>query len=465
MSNTAPASRAAVIGAGPAGFYATDQLLGAGFEVDLIDALPTPYGLVRSGVAPDHPKIKSVTRVYDKTAAKPGFRFFGGVELGADIARAELLERYHAVVYAIGTSDDNRLGIPGEDRPGSYPATRFVAWYNGHPVGEEEQFVLSAHRAVVIGNGNVAVDVARMLVLEPEELAITDTADHALDKLCEAQIQEIVLLGRRGPAQAAFTNPELRELGELRRADIHIDPAELELDEHSERWLEEEADATAKRNMVLLREFAERSPSGKTHQVTLKFLRSPVEVLGEGEDGPVSGLRVVRNRIEPDASGRLRAVPTGETEEIDCGLVLRSIGYRGRPVGDIPFDERRGLIRNVGGRVCDEEEHAQRGEYVVGWIKRGPSGVIGTNKKDAADTVAKIVEDAEKGSLNEPVDPDPATTAEWLAGCSANAVTWEGWLSIDEHERRAGEPLGRPRVKIIKLSDLVAAARSDVAAR
>jgi ferredoxin--NADP+ reductase len=465
MSTGSSSLRAAVIGAGPAGFYATDQLLGAGFEVDLIDLLPTPYGLVRSGVAPDHPKIKSVTRVYDKTAAKPGFRFFGGVELGADIHRAELLERYHAVVYAIGTSNDNRLGIPGEDRPGSYPATRFVAWYNGHPDGEEEQFVLSARRAVVIGNGNVAVDVARMLVLEPEELATTDTADHALDKLGEAQIQEVVLLGRRGPAQAAFTNPELRELGDLRRADIHVDPAELDLDGHSERWLEEEADATSKRNVALLREFAQRSPSGKTHQVTLKFLRSPIEVLGEGENGPVSGVRVMRNRIEPDSSGRLRAVPTGETEEIACGLVLRSIGYRGQPVGDIPFDERRGLIRNVGGRVCDDEECTQRGEYVVGWIKRGPSGVIGTNKKDAADTVAKVVEDAERGTLNEPGDPDPAGASDWLGGCSLNAVSWEGWLAIDEHERRAGEPLGRPRVKIVKLSDLVAAARSGVVAR
>jgi ferredoxin/flavodoxin---NADP+ reductase len=465
MSTTNTSLRAVVVGAGPAGFYATDQLLGAGFEVDLIDALPTPFGLVRSGVAPDHPKIKSVTRVYDKTAAKPGFRFFGGVELGADIVRAELLERYHAVLYAIGTSDDNRLGIPGEDRPGSYPATRFVAWYNGHPDAEEEQFVLSARRAVVIGNGNVAVDVARMLVLEPDELAVTDTADHALGMLTEAQIEEVVLLGRRGPAQAAFTNPELRELGELTRADIHVDPAELELDEHSERWLEEHGDATAKRNVARLREYAERPPSGKTHRVTLKFMRSPVAVLGEGDDGPVSGLRIVRNRIEHDAGGRLRAVATGETEELECGLVLRSIGYRGRPVGDIPFDERRGLIRNIAGRVCDEEERAQRGEYVVGWIKRGPSGVIGTNKKDAADTVARVLEDAAGGALNEPADPDPVGTAEWLADRCPDAVSWEGWTAIDEHERRLGEPQGRPRVKLVKLSELVAAARSGAAAR
>ncbi len=465
MSANESRPRAAIIGAGPAGFYATDQLLTAGFDVDLIDLLPTPYGLVRSGVAPDHPKIKSVTRVYDKTAGREGFRFFGGVSLGSDITRAELLERYHAVIYAFGTADDNRLGIPGEDRPGSYPATRFVAWYNGHPDGEEEQFVLSARRAVVIGNGNVAVDVARMLMLEAGELAVTDTADHAIPKLAEAKVGEVVLLGRRGPAPAAFTNPELRELGELTRADIDVDPAEVELDQLSERWLEEFGDGTAKRNVALLRDYAQRPPTGKTHRVSLKFLRSPVEILGEGEDGPVTGVRIVRNRIEPDAEGRLRAVPTETTETIECGLVLRSIGYRGRPVDDIPFDHRRGLIRNVGGRVCDEEERHHRGEYVVGWIKRGPSGVIGTNKKDAADTVSRITEDAAAGTLNEPANPDPDATAEWIAARCPTAVTWEGWLSIDEYERRAGEPHGRPRIKLVKVTDLVAAARAGTPAR
>ena len=255
--------RAAVIGAGPAGFYATDQLLAAGFEVDLLDSLPTPFGLVRSGVAPDHPKIKSVIKVYAKTAAKPGFRFFGGVSLGEHVSRAELLERYAAVVYAFGTSDDNRLGIPGEDRPGSHAATRFVTWYNGHPEGADEEFDLSVSRAVVIGNGNVAVDVARMLLLDPDEVAVTDTADHAIPVLAAAQVEEVILLGRRGPAQAAFTNPELRELGELTRADVEVDPAELELDEHSARWLETEAiadRAPQRRAAALLRRAPARPP-------------------------------------------------------------------------------------------------------------------------------------------------------------------------------------------------------------
>jgi len=439
--------RIAVIGAGPAGFYASDKLLAAGFEVDLLDAVPTPFGLVRSGVAPDHPNIKAVTRVYEKTAVKPGFRFFGGVVLGEHVSRADLLERYHAVVYAIGTADDNRLGIPGEDRPGSYPATRFVTWYNGHPEGTDETFDLSAQRAVVIGNGNVAIDVARMLLLDPDELATTDVADHALGPLAEAQVQEVILLGRRGPAQASFTNPELRELGEMTGVDVQVDPAEVDI------AVPQDVAPTARRNVEILQGYAQHPPGSAGRRISLKFLRSPVEILGDGEHGPVQRIRVVRNRLEAG-----RAVPTGEEEVIPCGLVFRSIGYRGRPLGDIPFDARRGLIRNDGGRVCDEAGVPHRGEYAVGWIKRGPSGVIGTNKKDAADTVAKVVADAEAGALDVP-RPDADECAQWLAACAPDAVTWEGWQAIDEHERAAGEPHGRPRVKLVRLADLVAAGR------
>src|SRR3954465_2943743 len=313
--------RVAVVGAGPAGFYACEDLLKAGFEVDLYDVLPTPFGLLRAGVAPDHPKIKSVTRRYEKTAAQPGFRFFGGVELGSDISRADLFERYHAVMYAVGTSDDNRLGIAGEDREGSHSATEFVAWYNGHPDYADREFDLSATRAVVIGNGNVAIDVARMLVLDPDEIKSTDTADHAIAGLAAAQVEHVIMLGRRGPAQAAFTNPELLELGELKRSDVIIDPAQVELDEHSARWLEEHGDKTARRNVEILREYSQRQPTGKSHRIELRVLRSPVELLGDEPDSPVGGIRVVRNRIEPDAQGNLRAVATGEEEVIDCGLV------------------------------------------------------------------------------------------------------------------------------------------------
>src|SRR3954452_15091613 len=307
---TAPL-RAVIIGAGPSGFYAADQLLNAGFEVDLLDALPTPFGLVRAGVAPDHPKIKSVTRVYERTAAKAGFRFFGGVKLGEHVSRAELLERYQVVLYALGTAEDNRLGIPGEDRPGSHAATHFVAWYNGHPDASDHDFDLDVERAVVVGNGNVAIDVARMLVLHPDELSVTDTADHAIEAFAASQVKEVVLLGRRGPAQAAFTNPELRELADLMRAGVEVDPLDLELDEHSQAWLESEADITAHKNVEILRGYAEAGPKDATHRVILRFLRSPVEILGEGDDGPVTGVRVVRNRIDRAGDGGLRAVATG----------------------------------------------------------------------------------------------------------------------------------------------------------
>lgn len=459
-------TRAAIIGAGPAGFYAAEDLLKHGFEVDLYDVLPTPFGLVRSGVAPDHPKLKSVTKRYEKTAAQPGFRFFGGVEFGSDVAREDLLERYHAVVYAVGTASENRLGIEGEDRPGTHGASEFVAWYNGHPDFADREFDLSATRAVVIGNGNVAIDVARMLVLDPDEISITDTADHAIDALTQAQVEHVILLGRRGPAQAAFTNPELLELGELARADVIVDPAEVALDEHSAAWLESDAaDKTSRRNVEILREYSQREPTGKSHRIELRFLRSPVEVLGEGEDGAVSGLRVVHNRIEPGENGALRAVATGEEEVMECGLVLRSIGYRGRPLPGVPFDERRGLVRNEGGRVTGEEGDPLPGEYAVGWIKRGPSGVIGTNKKDASDTVARLLEDAEAGRLNEPPQPDREAIESWLRSSVPGLVTWEGWQAIDRHETGLGEPQGRPRVKLVKVNDMIAVAEPQSSRR
>jgi ferredoxin/flavodoxin---NADP+ reductase len=452
---SAQALRAAIVGAGPSGFYATEALLKRGFEVDLYDALPTPFGLVRAGVAPDHPKIKSVTRVYTKTASNPAFRFFGAVTLGTDITREDLLARYHAIIYAIGTATDNRLGIPGEDRPGSHPATEFVAWYNGHPEFADHQFDLNGGRAVVIGNGNVAIDVARMLVLDPAELQPTDTADHAITAFGMAGVSDVVLLGRRGPAQAAFTNPELRELGELERADVIVDPAQLE-----GVSVPEDGDTTKRRNVEILRDYAQRSPSGKSHRLELRFLRSPLEILGDGDDGPVTGVRVGINRLSDDGTA---AVATGEEEVIECGLVLRSIGYRGTPLSGIPFDAKRGLIRNEGGRVRSEADGLPcPGEYVVGWIKRGPSGVIGTNKKDANDTVARIVEDEEAGELRVP-DPSQATAAavqEWIDERVPDHVTWQGWQAIDLHESELGESMGRPRVKLVRLDDLIRASRN-----
>lgn len=449
--------RAVIVGAGPSGFYASGQLLEAGFCVDLIDKLPTPFGLVRFGVAPDHPKIKNVTRVYTKTAQHADFRFFGGVELGRDVSREELLERYDVVLYSIGTSTDNRLGIPGEELEGSHPATEFVAWYNGHPDAVDFDFDLDCPRAVVIGNGNVAIDVARMLALDPSEIAPTDTADHAIKALTDHPIKEIVIVGRRGPAQAAFTNPELLELGELARADIVVDSAQMQLEPVSEEWLaSDRAEPTNRRNVDVMREYAQRTPSGKPLRVELRFLRSPVEILGDGKK--VTGIRLAVNEIVDDGQGNPRAVATGETEVLECGLVFRSIGYRGEPVDTVPFDADRGLIRNIGGRVTNEQRRALPGEYVAGWVKRGPSGVIGTNKKDSADTVAKIVADREAGLLT--AKRPLGDNAQWLESKVPDLVTWEGWSRIDAHEVALGESLGRPRVKLVDVDEMKRIARS-----
>jgi ferredoxin--NADP+ reductase len=450
--------RVAVVGAGPAGFYAAGHLLAAErpVAVDLFDRLPTPFGLVRAGVAPDHPKIKSVVRVYEKTAKKEGFRFFGGIELGRDLHRTDLLERYHAVVYAIGAATDRRLGIPGEDLPGSEPATSFVGWYNGHPDFVDHEFNLDVERVVVVGAGNVAIDCARMLALSADELRTTDCADYAIEPLASDSVKEIVLLARRGPAQASFTNPELLELGELELADVIVDPADLELDPASQAWLDsEESSKTARENVRILREYAAREPSGKPKRIVLRFLTSPVEIQGEGR---VERVVVERNRLEPREDGSLAARPTGERETVEAGLVLRSIGYKGIAIPEMPFDERQGTIPNRAGRVLDGEQHVT-GEYVTGWIRRGPSGVIGTNKKDGQEAAGSVLADAEAGVLNEPSNDDDI--ADLFAERGVEPVDWGGWQRIDDHEVKAGEESGRPRVKLARYEELVDAARRE----
>jgi ferredoxin--NADP+ reductase len=458
--------RVAIVGSGPAGFYTAEHVLkhdGTNAEVDMFDRLPTPYGLVRFGVAPDHPKIKSVIRVYEKTAARPEFRFFGNVEVGTDVTVEELRERYHAVVFAYGTQTDRQLGIPGEDLPGSHPATEFVNWYNAHPDFADRDFDLSCERVVVIGNGNVAADVARMLALTEDELRETDTADHAIEAFCGASVREIVVLGRRGPAQAAFTNPEVRELGEMVDADIDIDPAEMELDDLSREWLEsDDADPTNRRNVEIFTDFSQREPEGKNKRIVMRFLRSPVEIQG---DGVVERIVVAKNELQRDDSGRIRAVDTGERETIECGLVLRSIGYKGLPIDGIPFDDGRGLIHNEGGRVHDGSGDTVPGLYAVGWIKRGPSGVIGTNKKDAQETVDKLFADLEAGGIPEPELADDRGAIEALLNeRKPDHVTFEGWQAIDAAEVEAGKPHGRPRVKFCRVDELVEASKATKAA-
>jgi ferredoxin--NADP+ reductase len=440
----APPLRVAVVGSGPAGFYAAGQLLASEeprVEVDLIDRLPTPWGLVRLGVAPDHPNIKAVSRAFERIAARPGFRFLGNVEVGRDVSHGELTELYGAVVYAIGAQTDRRLGIPGEELPGSWPATSFVAWYNGHPDFQHLEFDLSHERAVVIGNGNVALDVARMLALTPAELAPTDTTDTAIEAINAAGVKEIVVVGRRGPVQAAWTPVEVGELGELAGADILVDPTELELDAASAAELEA-APPTVKRNVEHLREYAARTPEGRHRAIRLRFLLSPVAIVG---DERVEAIELVRNEL---VGGR--AVPTDERETIPCGIIFRSVGYQGVPLPGLPFDEGSATIPNEGGRV-------EPGLYVAGWIKRGPSGVIGTNKKDATETVALLLDDARAGLL--PTRGE-GTLEELLEERGVEAVLYAGWEAIDRAERDAGEPHGRPRIKLHRWDDLLAAAKA-----
>ena len=430
--------RVAVVGSGPAGFYAAGALLASDLpvEVDMIERLPTPWGLVRLGVAPDHPNIKAVSRAFEKIAAQPGFRFFGNFELGRDVTHQEVARIYDAVIYAVGAQTDRQLGIPGEQLPGSWAATEFVAWYNGHPDFQAIPFDLNTERAVVVGAGNVALDVARMLALAPEELAPTDTTDQAIAAINDSPLREIVLLARRGPAQAAFTTPELKEMGELADADVIVDAADLDGAVGT--------DTNSERNLEVLRQYAAREPAGKRRAVVFRFCVSPVEIRG-GER--VEEIEIVHNEL---VDGGTRAVPTDRHETIGCGLVFRSVGYLGVALPGVPFDEKGRVIPNDRGRV-------EPGLYAAGWIKRGPTGVIGTNKKDATETVELLLEDARAGLLHRDSDERLESLLEERG---AEAVMYDGWEAIDREERMRGEPHGRPRIKLCSWEELLAAARN-----
>ncbi len=445
--------RAAVIGSGPAGFYATAALLASddpAFEVDLYDRLPTPWGLVRAGVAPDHPKIKAVTRVFERIAKHDRFRFFGHVAIGEHLSREELLEHYDAVVWAYGADSDRRLGIEGEDLPGSIAATALVGWYNGHPDWRDLELDLSCERVVVIGNGNVAIDVARMLATDPDELATTDIADHALVELRSSGIREIVVCGRRGPAQAAFTSVELGELGELAGVDVVVSAEEGTPDAASAEAIAGDGHPIERRNISILESYMERGTSGADRRIVLRFLVSPTRILGSDR---VEGIELARTRLEPGEGGAMRAVATDERETIPCGMVVRSVGYLGRGVPGVSFDERRGVIPNERGRVIDAA-----GEYCTGWIKRGPSGIIGTNKKDANETVEVLLGDARAGAIGD-AGHDPAAIEALVRARQPDVVELEGWDAIDAVERARGEPHGRPRSKLATFDELVRASR------
>ena len=459
LGTAAQPLRVAIIGAGPAGFYAAERLFKETelvIEVDLFDRLPTPFGLVRNGVAPDHQKIKSVTAAFDRIAGNPRFRFFGHVELGGDISVDELKDHYHQILYSTGAQTDRPLGIPGDDLIGSHPATEFVAWYNGHPDYRDCEFDLTQERVAVVGVGNVAVDVARILCRTPEELIKTDIADYALEQLRASRVREVTILGRRGPAQAAFTAPEAKELGELADCDTFVPADEAELDALSQASLAA-ADRAELRKVEFIQELARRQPTGKSKRLTLRFLVSPVELLGD-ENGHVRQMRLVRNVLYATDAGSLRARATDQFETLDAGLVFRSIGYRGVPLPGVPFHDSWGVIPNAGGRVLDADSREPLvGQYTAGWIKRGPTGVIGTNKPDAAETVEAMLTDARAGNLLSPTNATAAAAEALVRGRQAHVVTYDDWRRLDALELSHGKEQGRPRVKFIRVDDMLAA--------
>ncbi len=436
--------RVAVIGAGPSGFYATDALLKQREDVsiDLIDRLPTPYGLVRYGVAPDHQKIKSVTKLYERTCQDARVRFLGNVAFGRDLDIEDVRRHYHAVVFAVGAPSDRSLNIPGEDKAACLSATEFVAWYNGHPDYRDLDVPLDARHVVVVGMGNVAVDVARVLAKSVDELATTDMADYAVEALRASAVTDVTMLGRRGPAEAKFTTKELRELGELDNADIVVLPSELEVSAESLAAIE--GDATAQKNLEVLRAMAEKPLEGKPRRLHIRFCVSPKEVLG---DERIAGVRLERNRLEPDDTGYIRSIGTGAFEELPAEALFRSVGYRGTALPGVPFDERRGVIPNDHGRVLEGVGGRQvAGTYVAGWIKRGPTGVIGTNKADAMDTVTSLLADEQPALGGDAATP--ASVDALLAERGVRPFGFDHWLALDRHEQETGKTQGRPRVKV-----------------
>ena len=459
LGSAAQPLRVAIVGAGPAGFYAAERLFKESelvIEVDLYDRLPTPFGLVRNGVAPDHQKIKSVTAAFDRIAANPRFRFFGNVELGRDISVDDLKDHYHQILYSTGAQTDRPLGVPGDDLIGSHPATEFVAWYNGHPDYRDCEFDLSQERVAVVGVGNVAIDVARILCRTPDELLKTDIANYVLDQIRGTRVSEAPILGRRGPAQAAFTAPEAKELGELADCDTIVLPEEAELDPLSQASLAG-ADRAELRKVEIIQELSRRQPTGKSKRLVLRFLVSPVELIGD-ENGRVRQMRLVRNVLYATDAGSLRPKATDHFETLDVGLVFRSIGYRGVPLPGVPFHDSWGVIPNAGGRVLDPAtQEPLLGQYTAGWIKRGPTGVIGTNKPDAAETVENMLADARAGRVLAPTQATAAAAEALVGGRQAHVVTYADWRRLDALELSHGKEQGRPRVKFTRVDDMLAA--------
>lgn len=442
--------RVAIVGSGPAGFYAAEALLTASLKVkvDMFDHLPAPFGLVRYGVAPDHLKIKNVIKIYEKIALHPEFFFLGNVTVGKDISVEDLRRFYDAVIFACGAQTDRRLGIPGEDIKGSYTATEFVAWYNGHPAYRERQFDLSQETAVVVGQGNVAMDVARILCKTPQELKNTDMTAYALEALAQSKIKIVHLIGRRGPVQAAFTPAEMKEMGELLDCDPIVDPKDLELNPESQKELEDKSAAIRKKNLEILKDYAKRPASVKSRKFIVHFFKGPKELKGNVR---VEKVILEKNKLTGPA-GAQHAVGIGVSEEIPCGIFFRSVGYRGVAIPGVPFDEKKGIFPNVEGRITNQGKVVP-GLYAAGWIKRGPSGVIGTNKADSEETVKNLLSD----TLSLPSCPQPDTQAVliFLKSKNIRVVSFADWKKIDAAEIARGKILGKPREKFVKVEEML----------
>jgi ferredoxin--NADP+ reductase len=441
-------ARVAVVGAGPSGLYAAAALVasGAGVDVDVLDRLPAPYGLVRYGVAPDHVKMKSVIRVLGRPFGPGEVRFLGGVRVGdGGIPLAALREHYTAVVHAVGSAVDRRLGIPGEDLPGSIGSGDIVGWYCGHPDHGAAPF-LDTPAVAVVGAGNVALDVARVLARTPDELASTDVPDGVLHALAAGRVRDVHVLIRRGPQHVKFTPVELRQLGDLADAEVVVHDDGLLDGDGADRLGDAVTDRRERANLAVLAEWAHATPGVAARRIHLRFLRSPVRIVGSDR---VTGIVVERNVLGPD--GRLSA--TGEQETLDVGLVVRAVGYTAVPVPGLPFDPATGTVPSVAGRVVDATGAVLPGEYVTGWIRRGPTGVIGTNKHDAVETAASVL--ADLPTLPAPVHPDPEDLAALLEAHGVRPVDWTAWLRLDAEEIRLGAARGADRIKVADLQAML----------
>ena len=442
--------RIAVVGAGPAACYAASELIAVdGVEVDLFEKLPTPYGLIRAGVAPDHQHTKSVVDIFAQTFTSPRFGTHFNVEVGRDFAHDDLLAHHHAVIYAVGATHTRDLGIPGESLPGSHAASDFVAWYNGHPDHARHQFDLTCRRAVLVGNGNVVLDVARILLTEPDHLASTDIAHHALEALRDSRIDEVVIMGRRGLRHAAFSVGEFLALGNLSGVDVVIDGDDLDATP------DDDVESTIK--LDIARDYAARQATPGNKRIVFRFLTFPVEIVGEHH---VEGLQVVRTK-SGEGAGLAHGDPAADTEIVETGLVLRSIGYRGSEIAGLPWESASSIVPNAAGRVVDEKRVPVRGVYVAGWIKRGPRGVIGTNRTCAEETIAALLADFDDGLLDREVG-NRQDLLNVLADRGAEPLTWTGWRAIDVAERQLGAAESRPRTKLVEIDAMLAAARGTV---